>query len=56
MIFIYRFPPKLRGLCFHLQVADAGGQLADMLHSFHDVLLHRHNQYPPKIEWEIVCA
>ena len=38
----------MRVRCFQLHIADAGGQLADILHGLHNILLHSHNQYPPK--------
>jgi len=53
MIFIFKIPPNWVCVVL-LQRADAGGQLADILHGLHDVFLHRHNQYPPEIEWEML--
>ena len=32
-----------------LQSADAGDQLAIVLHGLHNILLHRHSKYPPKM-------
>lgn len=37
-----QIPPDVGLLFSNLQVADAGGHLADILHGLHDVLFHSH--------------
>ena len=40
-----QIPPDMGLLFSNLQVADAGGDLAEGLHGLHDVLLHSHISY-----------